>query len=109
MPTSKYLPIKQETDSMSRIYRKRYLKTHESEMKAFEHAALQLSKLGVNTNVDPDKVINLVKVQNDKINEISATHKKVMSRIEPLLDAQKVVSEIQHELSQRGHHKKVER
>lgn len=81
---NKYLPIKIEYEKKSFITKDKFYKKNESELLAFEHAVKQLEKLKVNTNVDPEKVIGLVKQQNKKIEELRKLFKIEESRIEEL-------------------------
>ena len=54
----------------------------------------QLEKLGVNTNVDPEKVLTLVKEQDGKVSELSAALKETTAKIDALRQAQRIVKEI---------------
>lgn len=71
-----------------------YARLHEGELAAFDHAAAQLEKLGVNTNVDPEKVLTLVKEQDGKVSELSAALKETTAKIDALRQAQRIVKEI---------------
>ena len=75
---------------------------NEGELAAFDHAAAQLERLGVNTNVDPEKVLTLVKEQDGKVSELSAALKEAAAKIDALRQAQRVVKEIyqQHQQPQ---------
>ena len=64
---------------------------------AFDHAAAQLEKLGVNTNVDPDKVITLVKDQDNKIAGLSTALKEVTDRISSIRKAHELVESLKPE------------
>lgn len=92
-----YLPIKQEAEKQTLFTKKRFLSKHESELLAFDHAAAQLEKLGVNTNVDPDKVITLVKDQDSKISDLSTALQKVTDRISDIRKAHELVESIKNE------------
>lgn len=94
---NQYLPIKQEAAKQTRFTRQRFESRYESELKAFDHAAAQLEKLGVNTNVDPDKVINLVKDQDSKIAGLSASLQEVTGRIGSIRNAYELVQRIKQE------------
>lgn len=72
----------------------KYARLHEGELAAFDHAAAQLEKLGVNTNVDPEKVLTLVKEQDGKVSELSAALKETTAKIDALRQAQRIVKEI---------------
>ena len=92
----KYLPIKQQQDRQSTILtkNKRFYSKHESELLAFEHALKQLEKLSINTTVNPDKVVELVKQQSSQISELQAKYKQTDSRIDELKKAQDMVQKI---------------
>ncbi|MDD3509359.1 MAG: relaxase/mobilization nuclease domain-containing protein [Parabacteroides sp.] len=92
-----YLPIKQEAERQSPFTKKRFLSRYESELSAFDHAAAQLEKLGVNTNVDPDKVITLVKDQDGKISGLAAALQEVTDRISSIRKAHELVDGMKQE------------
>jgi hypothetical protein len=99
---NQYLPIKQELEKQLPFRKAKYAGLHEGELAAFDHAAAQLEKLGVNTNVDPEKVLTLVKEQDGKVSELSAALKEAAAKIDALRQAQRVVKEIyqQHQQPQ---------
>lgn len=91
---NQYLPIKQELEKQLPFRKAKYAGLHEGELAAFDHAAAQLEKLGVNTNVDPEKVLTLVKEQDGKVSELSAALKEAAAKIDALRQAQRIVKEI---------------
>lgn len=91
---NQYLPIKQELEKQLPFRKAKYARLHEGELAAFDHAAAQLEKLGVNTNVDPEKVLTLVKEQDGKVSELSAALKETTAKIDALRQAQRIVKEI---------------
>lgn len=95
-----YLPIKQELEKQTLFTKKKFAGLHESELRAFDHAAEKLEKLGVNTNVDPEKVIALVKDQDGKVSDLSAALKEVTAKIDSIRRAQQIVKDIQRENEQ---------
>ena len=99
---NQYLPIKQELEKQLPFRKAKYARLHEGELAAFDHAAAQLEKLGVNTNVDPEKVLTLIKEQEGKVSELSAALKEAATKIDALRQAQRVVKEIyqQHQQPQ---------
>src|SRR5690554_3843138 len=98
---NQYLLIKQEAQSvLAPFAKKRFLAEHESEIQAFDHAVAQLEKLGVNTNVDPEKVITLVKDQDNKISELSKYLKEVSARISSIKNAHTLVNSLGPDLDQ---------
>lgn len=95
-----YLPVKQELERQTIFTKKKFAGLHESELRAFDHAAEQLEKLGVNTNVDPEKVIALVKDQDGKISDLSEALKEVTAKIDSIRRAQQLVKDIQRAAEQ---------
>ncbi|NLD49120.1 MAG: relaxase/mobilization nuclease domain-containing protein [Clostridiaceae bacterium] len=91
---NKYLPIKLQYEKQTIITKKSFYNKNESELLAFEHAAKQLEKLGVNTNVNSDKVIELVKQQTKQVTELHDQYKKTDSRVEELRKAQAVIQNL---------------
>ena len=103
---NKYLPIKQQHDKQTIFTKKGFYSKHESELLAFEHALKKLEKMSINTTVNPDKVVELVKQQTSQISELQAHYKKTDSRINELRKAQEMVQKIikppQREEPQKG-------
>lgn len=91
---NQYLPIKQELEKQLPFRKAKYARLHEGELAAFDHAAAQLEKLGVNTNVDPEKVLTLIKEQEGKVSELSAALKETTAKIDALRQAQRIVKGI---------------
>lgn len=91
---NKYLPIKHQHDRQSILTKKEFYSKHESELLAYEHALKQLEKMSINTHVDPDKVIELVKQQTGQISELHVQYKQTDSRIDELKKAQEMVQKI---------------
>lgn len=67
---------------------------HEGELKAYAHAAAQLEKMGVKSNVDPDKVVVLVKEQDARSAELQQRHRDLCQRSDTLKRAQELVESI---------------
>lgn len=105
---NQYLPIKQELEKQLPFRKAKYARLHEGELAAFDHAAAQLEKLGVNTNVDPEKVLTLVKEQDGKVSELSAALKETTAKIDALRQAQRIVKEI-YQQSKEPQEKRKER
>ena len=91
---NKYLPIKQQYDKQSMLTKKGFYSKHESELLAFEHALKQLEKMSININVNPEKVVELVKQQTGQISELQAQYKQTDNRIDELKKAQEMVQKI---------------
>ena len=93
---NQYLPVYQELQNQSVFSKGKYENKYSGELAAFKYAAEQLEKMGVNTSVEPDKVIGLVKEQDERAAELSANLKTVDDRIIKLRQAQDVVTSIQN-------------
>jgi len=91
---NKYLPIKQQWGQQSMFKKKSFYRRYESELLAFDHAAKQLERLGVNTNVDHEKVVELVRQQTEKVTELYSEFKKTESRINELKKSRVMVEGI---------------
>lgn len=91
---NKYLPIRQQYDRQNLLTKKAYYSNHESELLAFEHAEKQLEKAGVKTSVNPEKVVELVKQQGDKVAELKKMHKQADAKVEDLRKAKEMTQQI---------------
>jgi hypothetical protein len=67
---NQYLPIKQELEKQLPFRKAKYARLHEGELAAFDHAAAQLEKLGVNTNVDPEKIDYPIPANEDAVSSL---------------------------------------
>ena len=74
--------------------KKGFYSKHESELLAFNHALKQLEKMSINTTLNPDKVVEIVKQQTGQISELQAQYKQADSRIDELRKAQEMVQKI---------------
>lgn len=91
----KYAPIMRDYEKS--FSKKGFLNKYESEITAYNHAVEQLSKFGVRTNVDPDKVIDLVKDQDFKIGEMKTAFTAIDNRITEIRNARTLVDMIHGE------------
>jgi prefoldin subunit 5 len=73
---------------------KTFYKKHESEIRIFEHAKNRLEEMKINTNVNSEKVVAVVKSQNKDIYNLEADFKKIDNRINDLSSARKTVENI---------------
>jgi len=89
-----YLPIKQQHDRQSIFTKKQFYSRHESELLVYDHALKKLEMMSINTTVNPDKVLDLVKQQTRQIAELQAQYKQTDSRINELNKAQDMVQKI---------------
>jgi len=89
-----YLPIKQQNDQQSMFTKQGFYNSHQSELLAFDHALKQLEKMSINTTVNPEKVVELVKQQTDQISDLQAQYKQTDNRIHQLKKAHDMVQKI---------------
>ena len=100
-----YLPIKQQHDQQSIFTKKQFYSKHESELLAYDHALKELKKMSINTTVNPEKIVILVKQQTGQISELQSQYKQTDIRINELKKAHDMVQRIikpQQEKSQRA-------
>ena len=74
--------------------REAYKRKHESELKALEHAEEQLEKMGVNPDVDPEKVMELVRQQDEEIRQLVASSQEMTRRVMEIRMARNMVETI---------------
>lgn len=86
-----YLPVKLASMELSGKARRSYELTHKGELDAWSYAEGQLEKLGVMAEVDPDKVLALVKEQDREISALKAQAGELSSRAAALERAQEDV------------------
>lgn len=106
---NQYLPVYQELQKQSIFSKSKYETKYSGELAAFKFAAEQLEKMGVNTTVDPNKVIALVREQDSKANELAGNLRQVEERISQLRKAQEIVRSIQSNEQQKEQQRKTER
>lgn len=90
----RYQPIFEDLQKQNFISRKKYVNKYSGELEEFRFAVEQLDKMGVNTTVDPAKVMNLVREQDEKVISINEQLNKVNHRIENIRKAREIVKEI---------------
>ncbi len=103
---NKYYPVKVEFEQQNIFKKNKFANLHESELKIFDYAKKQLEKMSVNTNVDADKVIALVKDQDNKISDLSSKLKSVTEKIKKIRTAQNLVKNIEKETKKASQAKK---
>jgi Relaxase/Mobilisation nuclease domain. len=103
-----YFPVYQELQKQTVFSKSRYESKYSGELAAFKHAAEQLEKMGVNTTVDPDKVMGLVKEQDGRVAELSGNLKNVDERIMKLRQAQEIVKRIANDEKESDRQRKKE-
>lgn len=92
---NQYLPVYQNLQKQGVFSKAKFETKYSGELASFKYAAEQLEKLGVNTTVDPQKVIALVQEQDGKVNELADNLQQVNGRISQIRQAQEIVKSIQ--------------
>lgn len=106
---NQYLPVYQELQKQSIFSKSKYETKYSGELAAFKFAAEQLEKMGVNTTVDPNKVIALVREQDSRASELAGNLRQVEERISQLRKAQEIVRSIQSDEQQKEQQRRTER
>lgn len=91
-----YLPIVQAASQQTKFTRAKYEARYQGELTAFGHAVKQLEKIGVNTNVDPDKVLELVKQRTTAATDLRDKLESINSQINDLRKAQEIVERLRN-------------
>ena len=91
------MPIAQERDRLRGSKREQFAQLHAGELAMFERAGRQLQKLGVKTEVDPDKLQGLLKDQDARLASLEEDLKKVTTRIDQLRMTESIVRELRRE------------
>lgn len=97
MALKQYEPYELElNDKRNPIRKEAYRKEHANELSALQHARHELQAMGVNQNVDPNKVMELVRQQDKEAAELAATSRELMERIVAVQTARKTVQSVQN-------------
>ncbi len=94
MAVQRYAPVAEKLEGLKPSVRERFIKNNQQELEYYKHAVYQLEKINVNLNVDPDKVVELVKSQDAKTGELSEALKVVEERAKRIQQAQRVVDSV---------------
>lgn len=104
----KYLPVKQEYEKQF-FFKKWYAARYQGELQSFDHAAKQLEKLGISSDTDLEKILEMVKYRDQRSKEISEEIKQLKKRMKELQTAQQMVQQLQQDQSaKKGLSKKLE-
>lgn len=87
--------VVQESERLPAWKAKRFAAEHAQQFRMYEQAVSQLETLGVNTNVDPQKVTALVQEQDTRAADLNRRMQRIEQRITALRQAQAVVRAIQ--------------
>lgn len=93
------LPVQQEYEDCGRLRKASYYESHKAQLEKHAYALQRLQKMKVNPAVDPDKVIGLVKNQNQAVEKLKGKLTYTENRIESLLFAQRIAAQIEQEAS----------
>lgn len=91
---NKYLPIHQEYEQLAPAAKKRFQTKNEGALLAFAHAEKQLNKTGISTGVDSDKVIEMVKQQTQRSQDLQTQFQQTEVRVNELARAQEKMTRI---------------
>lgn len=105
---NQHLPVYQNLQKQAFFAKAKYETRYSGELAAFKYAAEQLKKMGVNTTVDPHKVISLVQEQDGKVDELAGKLQQADDRIMKLRQAQDIVKSIQSNEQQQQQKKERE-
>lgn len=91
------LPVQQEYEDCGRLRKASFYQSHKAQLEKHAYALQRLQKMKVNPAVDPDKVIELVKNQNQAVDKLKEKLTYTEKRIDTLLFAQQVAAQIEQE------------
>lgn len=92
-----YLPVKLQSMELSGKARRSFEYTHEAELSAWSFAAGQLEKSGVQPEVDPEKVLALIKEQERELKELKAQADRLAEEAKALEDARDELKRVQED------------
>lgn len=90
-----YLPVIDQCEKLRGKDRRSYEALHEGEIAALRHAISELDNLGVNTNVDPEKVLQLVRSQEIQASRLREDLQKIAAQMSELQVAKNIVNQVQ--------------
>lgn len=91
---NKYADIKINLGKQSIFKRKEYENKYAGELRELEFVEKKLAHMGVNTNVDPDKVVELIKSQDKEVSELNLKLKEIESKIEDLNNKKNIIDNL---------------
>lgn len=92
-----YLPVKLRSMELSGRALRSYEYTHEAELSAWSFAEKQLEKGGVRTEMDPEKVLELVREQERELAQLKAQADRLAEQTAALEAAQEELRRVQDE------------
>ncbi|MBC1890077.1 relaxase/mobilization nuclease domain-containing protein [Listeria booriae] len=93
---NKYLPTKLEVDQ-SKLKKAKLQHKFKGELASFHHAEKELEKRGIHTNVDVDKVVQLVKSNQQTLQEIKHTMEEQNERLTYYRDMKQTIERINYQ------------
>lgn len=97
-------PIWKEYLTQTGSAQRKYVRQHHGDIDAYKLACDTLEKLGVHTDVDPNKVLNLIADRHKQIDDMQAHLKELQAQEKELCEMQKTVKEIQNQNNKENHH-----
>lgn len=91
---NKYSEIYGQYKSLKKAASKKYYKQYESEILAFEHANDRLQELGLSTEVNVEKVIDLVNNHDASISQLNEEYRAANARIDEIRKARENINSI---------------
>lgn len=94
-----YLPIKQEYEKKMFFLREKYYARYQGELRSFDYAAQKLEQMGISSDADLDKVLEMVKTQDQKAAEVSANIKQDTKRLKEMKTALQIIQTLSPEVT----------
>lgn len=91
---NKYSEIYEEYLSLKDKKQENYKREYEQEIEAYKYAEIMLENHNVNTDIDLNKVWELIREKNEVVVEKTSNYNKLRDRIKTLNEARKTVNEI---------------
>ncbi len=90
-------PVQAAYEECSKFKREGFRRAHSEDLQKHAYAIGQLEKMGVSVNVDPEKVLELVRKQEQKIQEKTMENREREKKIKKLNETLKAVQEVKEE------------
>lgn len=90
----KYLPIKEQSEQVGVLKKKRFLSEHKNELEQFNYAFSQIAKLEISSDIDVSKLIELIKNKKKNLSLTQTKLKQAQELSMKINKANNVVNEI---------------